>query len=223
MLEYNYRKLKAGAKMNYKLDLLYKDSLCELISSRGEILSTGIISEITPETVTIIPKNDKLIYFNSDDKTIIRIYNAELETVVIKGTVKSSSLGELTLGELTTVSHKEKRDYFRLNIHHPAIISTNEEFTNPIRAKIWDISLSGIAISVASDIDPTDCHFIRFNIIGETLVLEFKIIRETTSYYTPLENKYGCRFLNLTNIQTDKLCNFIFAIQRNQLKGRYNP
>ena len=98
--------------MNYKLDLLYKDSLCELISSRGEILSIGIISEITPETVTIIPKNDKLIYFNSDDKTIIRIYNAELETVVIKGTVKSSSLGELTLGELTTVSHKEKRDYF---------------------------------------------------------------------------------------------------------------
>lgn len=204
--------------MDYNLELLYKDSLCEIISMKNKVLSIGIVSEISPEGIIIIPKIDKLIYFNNGEKVFVKIYGIKLETVILSCIVTSSSLFELQLEELEVISHKEKRDYFRLNIQHPALVSIDDEFRSTIKAKIWDISLSGIAISVASNINPTDCHFIKFNLHDETIVLEFEIIRKINSYYSPLENKFGCRFLNLTNIQTDKLCNFIFTLQRNVLK-----
>lgn len=209
------------------IPLEYKSSLCEIRSKKNEILCKGVLSEINEEYVKIQAKDgDYLKLFNTNQPVKINIYN-KMGFAVLVGFVLTSTEAETKIVEVVRIVDHERRNHFRVEVSLPARISADEDFSatteksDDSEAKInavfiKDLSLNGIRIESRQHFTKGSRMWIQFNIgtrlIKAQCVVVRRMLDESKKFY-----HYGCQLVFDNEADNDRLCAYLFKIQRQQV------
>ena len=164
--------------------------------------------------------------------------------LVVKISVFSGKAGFLSLGgriyithgtfwrinEIKTYGDNERRDYFRIKTRTQAKVSgplhDKEEKRRTFKCSVTSVSLSGALLAVSDE----SCPFRE----GEELQIsglkveedrnsEIFTVKATVRRVAPQSaggKLYGCKFADMTEKDTDRLCQAIFAKQRLDIQHR---
>lgn len=209
----------------------YIGCACEIKTMENDLLMVGKIRNV------IYDDNGQALEIASSD-------GEELPTaaygIPVKINIFNSKLGYLGLGAKIYISHSsfwrvneisplgenERRGYFRIKIHsHAEVIGP--DITNTIRkfkCMITSVSLSGLLLAV----DDENCYFregtelevLSFRIGDGREIFDFTCAVKRVDDHHTLGKLYGCQYLNMNNKSTDRLCQEIFAKQRQDIQKR---
>lgn len=213
--------------MYLPIPIEYKSSLCEIRSKKNEILSKGILYEIDEEYIKIKAKNgDYLKLFNTNQPVKINIYN-KMGFAVLVGFVLTSTEEETKIVDVVRIVDHERRNHFRVEVRLPARISASGEFpeedsvdlnelANINAVFIKDLSLNGTRIETRQRFSKGNIMYIQFNIGTKLIKAKCIVIRrmldESKRFY-----HYGCQLEFETESDNDRLCAYLFKMQRQQV------
>lgn len=127
------------------------------------------------------------------------------------------------------IALEERRASFKINVEFDTaspFYIRNEKLVNfdkPLNIHICNINLGGVYMKTSFDFEPGDQFMLEF--FGGEVELLTEVLRAQTVFGTDVVDGYGCRFLNITQSQEERLARFIFEIQiaeREKLKQQQN-
>ncbi|MEG1942491.1 MAG: PilZ domain-containing protein [Angelakisella sp.] len=210
----------------------YELSVCEVKTLDNELLIAGYISEVTDEYVQIGTfKGERLPLVRFDLPLKISIHNAKKGFRVLGGVCYLSTDNMLRVVNVDNLQDFERRSFFRVPVSISAkMMAVPDEYDkahpdmNPpeeIPVDVNNISLSGLLFT------PTDTR--RSFFMGDRFIIELPLdnVKLTLNIkvcrYEEYENKpkrYGCEFYGYTQKQSDRLCSYIFGIERNMIRKK---
>lgn len=202
------------------LDQEYTSSMCEIKTMENELIATGILSEITKDQIEIVAKVGNMPIAEFGTQVKVNIYNSKLGFKVLTGQVYTSSYHFIRLMELDFLVDYERRHFFRVDISMRTNIklAENEETDKdiqPIPVEVTNISLSGVGFITAEKLEKDKIYSIVFKMMRKTCDLQFTIAREFCLRDGSFQ--YGCQFEQMSTMDGDILCAFIFERQREQI------
>ena len=127
------------------------------------------------------------------------------------------------------IALEERRASFKINVEFDTVSPfyiRNEKLVNfdkPLNIHICNINLGGVYMKTSFDFEPGDQLMLEF--FGGEVELLTEVLRAQMVFGTDVVDGYGCRFLNITQSQEERLARFIFEIQiaeREKLKQQQN-
>lgn len=205
----------------------YINSVCEIKTPENRLLGTGILEKITEEAIQICKDHDSLPTIHCDTFVNIHIRHKSLGSKSLVGKVFLSTSDMIRIIEVQNLTDFERRNFFRLKIN----ISTQAYMTKSqsqneaasgttaqlFPAKVTNLSLSGCFIETKKKLEIGDCFAVSIPLSGTRVTFNCEVRRKpkTEGRYSG----YGCVFLDITNRQSDLLCQYIFDKQREQIKA----
>lgn len=212
----------------------YEQSVCEVKTLDNELLIAGYISEITDEYVQIGTfKGERLPLIHFDKPLKISIHNAKMGFRVLGGVCYLSTDELLRVVNVDNLQDFERRSFFRVPVSLSAwMMRVPDEYDQmhpdmetpeEIPINVNNLSLSGLLFTPEESgrkFLMGDRFIVELPIEKSTLTLNIKVCR-----YERYDNKptrYGCEFYGYTQKQSDKLCSYIFEIEREMIRKKKN-
>lgn len=209
----------------------YEMSVCEVKTMDNDLLMSGYVGKITDEYLQLACYKEKLPLLKFELPVKISIHNAKRGFKVVAGVVYISTDEVLRIVNVESLQDFERRAFFRVMVNMQArLMQLPDEFDDiavdqieEIPVAIENLSLSGLLFY---PIDETKQFF-----IGDRYMIELPLPVGTLNFnirirrYEEREGKpkkYGCEFYNYTQKQSDRLCNYIFEIERELIRKRKN-
>lgn len=204
---------------------------CEIITMDNDLLQVGRIRSVIDDE-----KGLALEIESSDGEEMM---TAAYE-LPVKINIFSNKLGFLGLGgriyiahgtfwrinEITAIGKNERRNYFRVKVHTLAEV-VGPDTANEIKSfkcAVKSVSLSGLLLAV----DDESCFFpsgtelevrgLRVRTEGSFFNVRCKVCR--TDEHHALGKLYGCQYMQIDPKDTDRLCQEIFAKQRDDIQRK---
>lgn len=208
----------------------YEMSVCEVKTMDNDLLVAGFISKINDDYIQISSyKDERLPILKFDLPVKISIHNARKGFRIVAGQVYVSADQVLRIVNVNNLQDFERRAFFRVQVKMPSKITPlPDEFEGgtdhasaDIPVVVENLSLSGLLFYPE---DPKveffmgDRYAAELALPGGTLNFNVKICRFEKIGNKP--TKYGCEFFGYTQKQSDRLCSYIFEIERDILKSR---
>ncbi len=209
----------------------YINSVCEIKTPENRLLGTGILEKITEEAIQICKKDDTLPTLHCDTFVNVHIRHSSLGSKILVGKVFLSTSEMIRIIDVQNLTDFERRNFFRLRVGISTqaymIKSQNEATPAGTNAqlfpvKLTNLSLSGCFVESKKKLEIGDSFSMSLPLDGARITLNCEIRRKPKS--EGRYSGYGCVFLELTNRQSDLLCQYIFNKQREQIKtARKSP
>lgn len=195
------------------IDNGYRGSICEIRSNRNELLAVSVISEIGEDYIKVRAKGSRMRLFDCGMDLKISIYNHKLGLMVLICACLTSTRDELKVVDIYPIVNQERRTHFRVEAEIIARISRDKTFEESKKVVIKDISLCGLLIMTTDKIDIDEYKWIELNVDGRPMSFEFHVIREFYDDNSSVR-KFGCEIDPGNGGDGDKLCAYIFKLQR---------
>lgn len=204
---------------------------CELKSLVNDHLGVGVIGDADDAsgTMDIIPRGGDLLPTLAYNQAVKIICHApKIGFRLFLGRVYLSSRSLMRVVDVGTHQSIERRQYFRLNLQHISCEITRhsastEENAEPeiFSVSLLDVSLGGIRILTKAIFAPKDKFIAQFTLIKQEMEMVCEICREVFQEATrPGEHQYGCRFIDMSEKQLDKICSDLFELQRLEIRKK---
>lgn len=209
------------------LSTKYEGSVCEIKSEQNDLLVAGIIFRVDAEGMDVVDASGEKMLLIPYGKTVkISIMNNRLGFKMLMGTVYTSTNQILRLVDVESLQNFERRAFFRVNVKmkaflYPYIEEFNGEIPEgcePTEIRVENLSLSGLLITTTRMFHLGDAVIIELQIFKDILRLNCRVCRLDVP--DGHRNQYGCKYFNITQRQTDKLCGDLFQLQRIELHKR---
>jgi len=203
------------------IDDRYIGSTCEIRSFSNELLSIGIIGDVSDEYIGIAPHDDRLRYFDTGAKLKINIFNSKVGFTVLLGEVLTSSMENLKIVDPIRIVDHERRSGFRVAVELWAKLSITSEFSDAKSSYdvyVNDLSISGLRIISEKKYALHDIFWMQLEFEKTKILTQIQIVR-TSEKATVQKNgkeyyEHGIKLINLRPDDDDKLCSYIFKRQR---------
>lgn len=213
----------------------YELSVCEIKTLDNELLVAGFVNKITDEYLQIGSyKGERLPLLQFDLPVKISVHNAKNGFRVVAGTVYISTDDILRIVGVESLQDFERRAFFRVAVHLPAMLvplpsevatlpKIEDDEPEQIPVLLGNLSLSGLLF------EPTDPD--RSFLMGDRYMVEMQIPVGKLSFniricryeqYPDKPKRYGCEFFGYTQKQADRLCSYIFEIERDIIRKKKN-
>ncbi|MEG1686621.1 MAG: PilZ domain-containing protein [Angelakisella sp.] len=209
----------------------YEWSVCEVKTMDNELLVAGYISQITDEYIQIgTYKGDRMPLLKFDLPLKISIHNAKKGFRVVAGTTYISTDEMLRVVNVDNLQDFERRVFFRVPVKIPAkLFKLTDGEVDPdkepeeIPVMVENLSLSGL-LFLPENLERSflmgDKFIVELPIANGKMNLNIRVCRYERIGNRP--QKYGCEFFGYTQKQSDRLCGYIFEIEREMIKKRKN-
>jgi len=207
----------------------YKDAIFEIRTLReNDLLTTARLSSFEKDSAEFVhPMNDKmpLLHYNTPVKIVA--FNPQQGFQMLAGTVFISTDSFLQIRSLKILQDRDRREYFRLNLHAEAeayIIGQGDDVNlegdniSSFPVIVEDISLSGVQLACESTLDKGLILIVEVQIFNKNMMFHCKVMRLAKD--DPPVHYYGCSFLDHTDQEIDALCYELFHLQRIELRKR---
>ena len=204
----------------------YLLSVCEVKTLENDFLMTGVITQITDDYLQLGSyRDDRLPLVQFDKPVKILIHNLKAGFRVVAGTAYLSTDKMLRVVGVESLQDFERRGFFRVPARLAGKVMLKNpnttEFSDDLDVSIENISLSGFLFSFSQQDKSLS--------IGDTLLLVLKLptgmmqiscrVRRTECWDTK-RPRYGCEFFDYTQKDADKLCFYIFELQRDMIRKK---
>lgn len=209
------------------VDSRYIGSSCEIRSFANELLGVGIISEIGEDYIVLNAKEEQLRLFNSFAKIKLNIFNAKAGLMVVICEVLTSAKTFLKVVDPLKIVDHERRSGFRVPVDFNAKISSSRQALESgdfeLMQVVWvkDMSICGLRFHASR-------RYIRGQIVWLSLMFDAasavtvkaQIIRAGHQVVDVINDEemreYGVKLMFDREEDSDKLCSYIFKVQREQ-------
>jgi len=208
-LEENAQALLKGLYAGMPVTVEDNENLICFAGKLASYSSTGL-------SVEPLSRRERLPAMRRGAHINIRGYRKDVSSIDLAAVVKDSESGILRAGELTLVTHPEKRRDFRLPLNREGeVFAFNDlRMMRPEICTVINISQGGICIS--SDVKREEGSLLRLRVCLMEGTPE-QLFSGTVVRVTPREGgffEYGIRFAPLDERRASELINIIFNIQR---------
>ena len=197
---------------------IYSGMQVEVASDDGRIFLTAVLVELRGDRALLEPQSEGNLLAGTEDPipVVLRGYSSmENKAVVIQGPLRPSPNGMWRAENLALVKRVNERAFFRVDTNIDVGITPMGSFSATEEScKLLNMSVGGVCIGAKR----------RYN-VGDKFILQAKLIPELESslmfcqILRIIERKhdyfeYGCRFLQLTSSDEDRILQIIFDLQR---------
>lgn len=208
----------------------YVDSLCEIKSSKNELLGTGIIGDVDEQYITVVGEENSLPTLAYRTSIKLNVFNKDLGFKVLIGMVYISSRELMKVSDVVNLLDYERRHFFRVQVKLagalaiPMPFKEGDDFFNPemrtVEARILDLSLNGMLVSCEEELQIDDEFDASVRLAARPCTFHCIVRRiEMTEKYGV---HYGCEFIGLHDPEQRDLCMFLFQVQRQQINKKRN-
>lgn len=201
----------------------YENSVCEIKSMDNMLIAIGRIKEITAKYIKIGNDKKELLLVDYGTPIKINVFNAKIGFRVLVGSIYTSTPMEMTIESIYNLVEKERRSFFRVDMHTDAKIFYSRDLDDDqpleISATILDLSLSGLKFRTPHEFEVNDTFAIELDLsekrksIFQSKILRLIDIKKKLFYY-------GCEFVYSKSEDADLLCSYLFKKQREFLSHR---
>ncbi|MBQ8435415.1 MAG: PilZ domain-containing protein [Oscillospiraceae bacterium] len=213
---------------NMPIEQDYAESVCEIKTMDNLLMAIGKVKEVTDKYVKLYSKKKELRIMNFGEALKVNIFNTKLGFKVIVGNVYTSTRGELSMINISVLTDRERRNFFRVDMElYAKVIYRKRGPSKEADVKVLDMSLSGLRFK-------SELEFSQGSIVSLVLKLtpngrgmgkEFTFPCEIVRII-PNEDEnmfqYGCRYTGDNADSSDALCSFLFKKQRESLNNQRN-
>lgn len=213
---------------NMPIEQDYAESVCEIKTMDNLLMAIGKVKEVTDKYVKLYSKKKELRIMNFGEALKVNIFNTKLGFKVIVGNVYTSTRGELSMINISVLTDKERRNFFRVDMELDAkVIYRKRGPSKEADVKVLDMSLSGLRFK--SELEFAQGSIVSLVLkltsngrgIGKEFTFPCEIVR-----IIPNEDEnmfqYGCRYTGDNADSSDALCSFLFKKQRESLNNQRN-
>ncbi|MBE6844111.1 MAG: PilZ domain-containing protein [Ruminococcus sp.] len=213
---------------NMPIEQDYAESVCEIKTMDNLLMAIGKVKEVTDKYVKLYSKKKELRIMNFGEALKVNIFNTKLGFKVIVGNVYTSTRGELSMINISVLTDKERRNFFRVDMDLDAkVIYRKRGPSKEADVKVLDMSLSGLRFK--SELEFAQGSIVSLVLkltpngrgIGKEFTFPCEIVR-----IIPNEDEnmfqYGCRYTGDNADSSDALCSFLFKKQRESLNNQRN-
>ena len=211
---------------NIPLEKEYAESVCEIKTMDNLMMAIGKVKEVTDKYVKLYSKKKELRIMDFGEVLKVNIFNTRLGFKVIVGNVYTSTKSELSMINVSILTNKERRNFFRVDMNLDAkVIYRKRGPSKEADVKVLDMSLSGLRFK--SDLEFSENAIVSIVLkltpngrgIGKEYTFPCKIVR-----IIPNEDEnmfqYGCMYTGDNEDSSDALCSFLFKKQRESLNSQ---
>lgn len=209
------------------LDSRYIGSVCEIRSFGNELLGRGVIQDVDDDSIVLGAKDERLALFNTMTKLKLNIFNSSAGFMVVICEVLASSNNYLKVVSPIKIVDHERRSGFRVAVELNGKISSSRQAlqSSDIEAlqMVWikDMSICGLRIQASR-------RFIMGQIVWLTLFLDDEKPITVKAQFMRAKNEivgvvngydireYGVKLMFEKEDDADRLCSYIFKVQRQQ-------
>ncbi|MGN0612703.1 MAG: PilZ domain-containing protein [Porcipelethomonas sp.] len=211
---------------NMPISKEYTESVCEIKTMDNVLMAIGKIKDVTEKYVKIYSRKKELRVMNFGEILKINIFNTEMGFKVIVGNVYTSTKGELSIMNVSVLTDRERRNFFRVDMELDArVIFRNRGPSMEEDIKVLDMSLSGLRFKSQREFAPGSIVSIVLQLTpnsggrGKEHTFPCKIVRVIDNK-NERDYQYGCEFTGNHDDASDALCSFLFKKQREFLNSR---
>lgn len=208
------------------LDNRYIGCACEIRSFANELLGIGEVKEIGEDYIIIGARDDRLKLFNTFSKLKLNIFNSKAGFMFVICEVLTSDANFLKVVSPVKIIDHERRSGFRVTVDVTAKISSNLENLDQggyeTMQMVWvkDMSVCGLKIHTKRQFITGQIVWIKLCLDNDFVIVKAQIIRAGGDIIGE-ENgekirEYGVKLMFDKEDDTDKLCSYIFKVQREQ-------
>ncbi len=205
----------------------YANSVCEIKSMSNTLVAVGKIMEVSEEYIKIASGKNELRVLNFHEEVKVNIFNTSLGFKVVVGVVFTSTPGELTISDVSILTDRERRNFFRVDMDLEAMVMFKKRGpVHELSARVLDMSLSGLRFRVDHEFSRDDTVSVILDLRANKnarenrCTLPCRIVRVIENSEKN-EIQYGCEFTGKQDDATqDALCSFLFKKQREFLNSR---
>ncbi len=206
----------------------YAQSVCEIKSMDNALVAIGRIKRVTEEYIRIYNGKNELRVLNFGEELKINIFNTKLGFKVVVGKVYTSTEGELSVADVSILTDRERRNFFRVDMELDAtVIYRDRGPSHTLDIKILDMSLSGLRFKANHEFKEGSIVSVEVDLRTDKKsrskleTFPCKIVRIIENEKNN-ELQFGCVFTHEPDEASDSLCSFLFKKQREFLNSRKN-
>lgn len=209
----------------------YVGCACEVKTMENDLLVIGkiraVLDDENGQSIEIISSDgDRLPTAAYGIPVKVNLYSSKLGFLGLGGKVYITHESFWRINDITTFGENERRSYFRIKVHTHAEV-TGPDKTNTIRTfkcTVTSVSLSGVLIALDDDdsfFSPgTEVYIHGLKVMEGYDSFDVKCVVCRTDEHHSLGRLYGCRFVDMSMKETDRLYQEIFAKQRIDIQKR---
>ena len=196
---------------------MYEFDKCIVASESGTKLAEGFVQEYEG-TIMKVRLEGEFSLLVSQDITIF-VFNRVKGECVYKGVVATLGVQNVVFDKVKFVRSTQKRDNTRVGktlsyrITHCFIDQKVEKLEKPIDITILNLSAQGMYISCDSIFVVGHRFPLTFREAGAPIELDVEVVRCEKNRRS---NKYGCRFLDISERESDNIYRFVLHEQIEQ-------
>ena len=208
----------------------YKDAIFEIRTLReNDLITTARLSYIDGDNAEFVhPMGDKMpmLHYNTPVKVVA--FNPQEGFQMLAGTVFISTDSRLQVRSLKILQDRDRREYFRINLHADAeayivgqgdnVNTEDVNISSSLPGIVEDISLSGIQLACEQTLEKGLILVVEVQIFDKNMMFHCQVMRLAKE--DPPIHYYGCSFLDHTDQEIDALCYELFHLQRIELRKR---
>jgi len=204
----------------------YAESVCEIKTMDNLLMAIGKIKEVTDKYIKIYSNKKELRVMDFGEIVKINIFNTKLGFKVIVGNVYTSTKGEMSVMNVSILTNKERRNFFRVDMNVDGkVIYRKRGPSKEADIKILDMSLSGLRFKSENEFQEGTIVSVVIKLtpngrgMGKEHTFPCEIVR-----IIPNEDEnmfqYGCKYTGNHEESSDALCSFLFKMQREMLNSQ---
>lgn len=127
---------------------------------------------------------------------------------------------QINLVDVKYGEKKDRRNFLKVKAPYGGILLTGYELNNgkktlltDQRIRMRDISVGGVGFYFSRSLIKKQKILLQLDSIQEGFTAEAVVLRKEKMKHDTYKYRYGCRFLNLDNIQQSILCKYVFKVQ----------
>jgi c-di-GMP-binding flagellar brake protein YcgR len=152
--------------------------------------------------------------------------------LVFNGVVTLSVQSQLNLADIQYGEKMDRRNFLKVKASFNGVLLMGYELVNGKKTlltdevvKVRDISIGGIGFYFKKPLIKRQKILIRLDDIKQGFTTEAIVLRKEKMKHDYYRYRYGCRFLDLDNVQQSILCKYVFKIQierRRRINGAWD-
>lgn len=203
---------------------------CELKALTNDHLGIGIIGDADDSSgnIDVIPREGDFLPTLAYNQPVKVICHApKLGFRLFLGRVYLSSRSLMRIVDVGTQQSIERRQYFRLNTNFLCDITRFKKDSGEdielqeFAVTMLDVSLGGMKILTKEIFVPKEKFIAKFILIKQEMEMSCEVCREIfQEALKTTEHLYGCKFVDVTEKQLDKICGDLFELQRIEIRKK---
>lgn len=202
----------------------YAGSICEVRSMQNALMAIGMVKEVLDGELILLSARGQslpILRYRAQVKATMMARETDNLTILV-GVVFTSTEEQLHLSELITLENYERRNFFRVNVKTPVLLTAVKEGGKAIAVTMIDVSLGGCLLEAQQELQVGGHYIASFTMVQVPHEVELIISRitqqadEESSKY----RRYGCSFDNNSERRMDAICKDLFILQRRIIQNK---